>query len=106
VLKVQKALYSLKQSGREWYIEAYNGLAKLSLTPSFSNLSVFTNKDKSLIIGLYVDNILVLGRSLDTVNVFKEQFSKMYKIKDLKEIRVFLGLKVTQDRASWTLTIS
>jgi hypothetical protein len=67
---------------------------------------VFTNKDKSLIIGLYVDNILILGRSLGAVNVFKEQFGKMYKIKDLKEIRVFLSLKVTRDRASWTLTIS
>jgi hypothetical protein len=67
---------------------------------------VFTNKDKSLIIGLYVNNILILGRSLGTVNVFKEQFSKMYKIKDLKEIRVFLSLKVTQDQVSRTLTIS
>ena len=56
---------------------------------------MFTNKDKSLIIGLYVNNILILGRSLGVVNVFKEQFSKMYKIKDLKEIRVFLSLKVT-----------
>jgi hypothetical protein len=99
-------LYGLKQSGREWYIKACNGLAKLSLTPSFSDLSVFTNKDKSLIISLYVNNILILGRSLDIVNVFKEQFSKMYKIKDLKEIRVFLSLKVTRDQASWTLTIS
>lgn len=67
---------------------------------------MFTNKDKSLIIGLYVDNILILGRSLGAVNAFKEQFGKMYKIKDLKEIRVFLSLKVTRDRASRTLTIS
>jgi hypothetical protein len=72
VLKVQKALYGLKQSGREWYIEACNGLAKLGLTPSFSNPSVFTNTDKTLIIGLYVDDILILGRSLDVVNTFKE----------------------------------
>lgn len=105
-LKVQKALYGLKQSGREWYIEACNGLAKLGLTPSFSDPSVFINKDRTLIIGLYVDDMLILGRSLGAVSEFKEEFSKMYKIKDLGEVRTFLGLEVTRDRASRTLTIS
>ena len=99
-------MYGLKQSGREWYIKAYNGLAKLGLTPSFSDPSVFTNKDKSLIIGLYVDDMLILGRSLGAVSVFKDQFGKMYKIKDLGEASRFLGLEVTRDRASRTLTIS
>jgi hypothetical protein len=67
---------------------------------------VFTNTDKTLIIGLYVDDILILGRSLDVVSTFKEQFGKMYKIKDLREVRTFLGLEVTRDRALRTLTIS
>jgi hypothetical protein len=67
---------------------------------------VFTNTDKTLIISLYVDNILILGRSLDVVSTFKEQFGKMYKIKDLQEVRTFLSLEVTQDRVLRTLTIS
>jgi hypothetical protein len=67
---------------------------------------VFTNIDKTLIISLYINNILILGRSLDIVSIFKEQFGKMYKIKDLREVRTFLSLEVTQDRASRTLTIS
>jgi hypothetical protein len=67
---------------------------------------VFTNTDKTLIISLYVDDILILGRSLDVVNTFKEQFSKLYKIKDLGKVRTFLSLEVTRDRASRTLTIS
>jgi hypothetical protein len=67
---------------------------------------VFTNIDKTLIISLYVNNILILVLSLDVVSTFKEQFSKMYKIKDLREVRTFLSLKVTRDRALRTLTIS
>jgi len=67
VLKVQKALYSLKQSGREWYIEACNGLAKLGLMPSFSDLSVFINTDKTIIIGLYINDMIILERSLGAV---------------------------------------
>jgi hypothetical protein len=67
---------------------------------------VFTSTDKTLIISLYVDDILILGRSLDVVNTFKKQFGKLYKIKDLDEVRTFLGLEVTRDRALRTLTIS
>jgi hypothetical protein len=67
---------------------------------------VFTNIDKTLIISLYVDDLLILGRSLGAVSAFKEQFGKMYKINDIGEIRTFLGLEVTRDRASRTLTIS
>ena len=67
---------------------------------------MFTNTDKTLIISLYVDDLLILGRSLGTVSVFKEQFSKMYKINDIGEIRTFLSLEVTRDQASQTLTIS
>ena len=67
---------------------------------------MLTNKDKSLIIGLYVDDMLILGRSLGAVSAFKEQFGNMYKIKDLGDVRRFLSLEVTRDRASRTLTIS
>jgi len=106
VLRVLKAFYSLKQSGREWYIEACNSLAKLGLVPIFSNPSIFVNKDRSLIIGLYIDDIIIIGPLFSVINIFKEEFGKLYSIKDLGEIHQCLGLVVTQDRASRTLTIS
>jgi hypothetical protein len=106
VLKVRKALYGLKQSGREWYIEACNGLAKFDLKPSFSDPSVFINRDKSLIVGLYVDDMIILGRSLDKVILFKERFGKLYKLKDMGGISTFLSLEITRNRASRTRTVS
>ena len=106
VLKVRKALYGLKQSAREWYIEACNGLAKFDLKPSFSDPSVFVNSDKTLIVGLYVDDMIILGPSLDVINTFKKEFGKLYKIKDLGEISMCLGLDIVRDRPSRTLTIS
>jgi hypothetical protein len=99
-------LYSLKQSRREWYIEACNSLAKFDLKLSFSDLSVFINRDKSLIVSLYVDDMIILGHSLDKVRLFKERFGKLYKLKDIREISTFLGLEITRDRASRTLTVS
>jgi Reverse transcriptase (RNA-dependent DNA polymerase) len=66
-LLVKKSLYSLKQSGREWYIEASRGLESLGLTPCFSELCIFTSSDRSLIVGLYVDDMLILGADLQAV---------------------------------------
>jgi hypothetical protein len=62
VLLLQKPLYGLKQSGREWYIKACRGLKTLGFRPCFSDPSIFVIEDRSLIIGLYVDDMLVLGK--------------------------------------------
>ena len=64
VLKLNKSLYGLKQSGREWYIEATKGLKELGFSPCYSEPSIFINSDRSQIIGVYVDDMLVLGADL------------------------------------------
>ena len=60
-LQVIQSLYRLKQSGREWYIEAYTGLKDLGFDPYYHNLSVFTNPTCLILIGLYIDDMLILG---------------------------------------------
>jgi hypothetical protein len=67
VLQLKAPLYGLKQSGREWYIEAYSGLRKLGFQPLYSDPSVFRNPELGVLIGLYVDNILILGPVLREV---------------------------------------
>jgi hypothetical protein len=64
VLRVKRGLYGLKQSGREWYIEACNTLEKFGLRPTFSDPSVFINNDKSLVVGLFVDDMVIAGKTL------------------------------------------
>jgi hypothetical protein len=59
-LRVLKLLYKLKQSGREWYLKAAGELLKLGLKPTFADAYVFVCKDKKLIIGLYINNIIIL----------------------------------------------
>ena len=67
VLLLLMSLYGLKQSGREWYMEACKGLKTLRFSPCFSEPSIFINTDYSVIIGLYVDDMVVLGRSRQAV---------------------------------------
>jgi hypothetical protein len=64
VLQLLNLLYGLKQSGREWYIEAYYSLKGVGFKPCYSNPGMFLSEDRTIIIGLYIDNIIVLGADL------------------------------------------
>jgi hypothetical protein len=54
---------------------------------------------------MYVDNILLACKSLDHIQWFKDAFGKIFKIKDLGEVRKVLGVKVSRDRVSGTLRL-
>jgi hypothetical protein len=100
VLRLRKSLYGLKQSGREWYIEACKGLGELGFQPIFSEPSIFTTPDRRILIGLYVDDMLILGKDPSDINRVVKGIEKRWKIKDLGEVNMILGIKVTRDRKS------
>jgi len=105
VLQLHKSLYGLKQSGREWYIEACRGLKTLGFEPLFSEPSIFWNAKAEQLIGLYVDDMLVLGKDLQAVQRTIDAIGTLWEIKDLGDIQVILGLRVQRDRLKRTLYI-
>lgn len=54
----------------------------------------FERKPKKfrVIILIYVDDLIILGSSLSIVSCVKEKFGSLFKIKDLDELRYFLGV--------------
>jgi hypothetical protein len=106
VLRVKKSLYGLKQSGREWYLEACKGLEELDLYPIFADACIFVRKDQRLIVGLYVDDMVILAEDLEAVQSFKAGIAKRWEIKDLGEVKKILGLEITRDRANRTIKIT
>ena len=105
-LQVLKSLYGLKQSGCEWYLEAAGGLLELELEPTFADAYVFVRKNKKLIVGLYVDNMVILADNFIIVQKFKEAITKKWEIKDLGEVKKILGLKVTRNRQERSIRIA
>jgi Reverse transcriptase (RNA-dependent DNA polymerase) len=106
VLRVKKSLYGLKQSGREWYLEACKGLEELGLYPIFADTCIFVSKDQRLIVGLYVDDMVILADDIKVVQSFKAGIAKRWEIKDLGEVKRILGLEITRDRAKRTIKIT
>jgi hypothetical protein len=65
VYKLNKALYSLKQSPRVWYKTLSQFLHKASFTPLDTNHLVFVKN--STYIAIYVDDLLLIG--LDKIDI-------------------------------------
>jgi hypothetical protein len=105
VLLVRKSLYGLKQSGREWYIEACRGLRSLGLTPCFSEPGIFATENRDLIVGLYVDDMLILGAKLQAVQELIKGIASLWEIKDLGPVSKILGIQVRRNRSEKTLFI-
>ena len=52
-----------------------------------------------LIVILYVDDITIMGTSLEAVKQLKDDLQKHYKMSDLGEIESYLGICITQNRS-------
>ena len=98
VCKLNKAIYGLKQASKCWNncIDTY--LRKLGFRPSSSDSCLYVRvKDNVLcIIAVYVDDLIIASKCLDQINELKSSLSSNYRMKDLGELRYFLGVNVVQ----------
>jgi hypothetical protein len=53
-------------------------------------------RSERLIVGVYVDDLVVTGSSVNSIKRFKDQMSSMFKISDLGLLSYYLGIEVKQ----------
>jgi hypothetical protein len=53
-------------------------------------------RSERLIVGVYVDDLVVTGSSVSSIKRFKDQMSSMFKISDLGLLSYYLGIEVKQ----------
>ena len=97
VCRLKKALYGLKQAPRAWYERIDSYLMKLEFTRSEAdpNLYFKVEDDKPLILVLYVDDLFLTGAD-PLIQKCKRELASEFKMKDLRLMHCFLGLKVWQ----------
>jgi len=80
-------------------------LQKLSFNQSQHDHSLFTRKtsEGTTIILVYVDDILVTGSSLELIKETKEALQQVFKMKDLGELRFFLGIEFARCEAGMVM---
>jgi hypothetical protein len=62
----------------------------------------FTQSDNILLVGVYVDDLVITGSSLATVEEFKEEM-KVFLMSNLGFLSFYLGIEVCQNAGSITL---
>jgi hypothetical protein len=98
VCKLRKALYGLKQAPRAWFDRFSIFLLQYGFFCSLADpsLFIFHSNSDTLILLLYVDDILLTGSSAPLVTNLIQLLSSEFAMKDLGPIHHFLGIEITQ----------
>jgi hypothetical protein len=109
VCRLQKSLYGLKQAPRQWYKKFESVMGKQGYRKTSSDHCVFFQRfgdDDFIILLLYVDDMLIVGKNAERINQLKTELSKSFAMKDLGPAKQILGIRITRDRASKRLHMS
>ncbi|WVZ76525.1 hypothetical protein U9M48_024495 [Paspalum notatum var. saurae] len=98
VYKLRKALYGLRQASRAWYARLKSFLLKSGFVMRSVDKTLFllSRGGDTLIVQIYVDDIIFGGSSHALVSSFDEQMSREFEMSLMGELQFFLGLQIKQ----------
>ena len=101
-------MYGLKQSGKAWYKCLSTAMNKIGFTKSKSDAAVFYrhNGNGFAIIAIAIDDLTITAVNDDIICKIKADLMKIFKMKDLGELRWLLNLKIEWDRTSKSISFS
>ena len=86
VCKLQKRLYGLKQSARIWNTHLCRYLKSVNFQQSSCDPCIYINNSTGVIIAVWVDNLIILGKDLNSIDKVKEGLRAEFEMKDLGEL--------------------
>ncbi|CAI7919075.1 unnamed protein product [Closterium sp. NIES-53] len=84
-------------------------IAALGFAPSTADPSLFLRTDTSLppfYVLVYVDDLVFATADTEALTLVKSELQKRHTCTDLGELRRYLGLQITRDRARCTITLT
>jgi len=61
---------------------------------------------KGILISIYVDDLLITAKTLQKIQKIKNILNKAFKIKDLGEAKIIIGIRVIRDRFKGILILN
>jgi len=103
ICRFRRGLYGLKQLGRVWNKKLVGVLKRKGYSQINGNPSILVRK--GILIGVYVDDLLIAAKTLQKMQKIKNIFNKAFKIKDLGKAKIIIGIRVIRDRLKRILTL-
>ncbi|CAI7839572.1 unnamed protein product, partial [Closterium sp. NIES-53] len=106
---LQWPVYGLRHAPREWQDTLRTTLANLGFSPSTADPSLFLHTDTSLppfYVLVYVDDLVFATPNTEALALVKSVLQKRHTCTDVGELRSYLGLQITRDRARRTITLT
>lgn len=99
VLRLEKAIYGLKQADREWYTKLEEVLRSMGFTPLESERCLYkhSDADKIIFIAVYVDDIIIASRSKRDALSVKREISGHFDCVDKGQLNYFLGIEIERN---------
>lgn len=106
ICKLEKALYGLRQSGLKWYQKLSQKLKEMGLEPSKLDPCLFLSRNKSIMVTVYVDDLLIATNDKKLLNQIKKSLAETFEMKDLGKVSKYVGIEFKQDMKQGKITIN
>ncbi|RVX03577.1 Retrovirus-related Pol polyprotein from transposon TNT 1-94 [Vitis vinifera] len=109
VCQLKKNLYDLNEAPRQWYKKFDSFMVEHRYDRTTSDHCVFVKKffDREFIILLlYVDDMLIVGRDTGKIDKLKKKLSKSFEMKDLGTTSRILGVKISRGKMNGKFWLS
>jgi len=98
VYRLKKSIYGLKQSPRCWNQALDAQLKSMGFKQSTNDPCIYiSTADSLLILAVYVDDIVLAGKSQQVIAKVKADLGDCFQVKDMGELHYFLGVSVKQN---------
>lgn len=96
VCKLNRAIYGLKQAGRQWNIKLDAALRTFGLNKSRLDPCIYYTGDLNLFVAIYVDDFLLFYETEKRLEELKMFLTKTFKMKDIGPARNCIGVRIQQ----------
>ena len=94
--ELERSMYGLKQATRQRFAKLSTALKDYGFNKSKANYSLFIKEEWSTFVTVlaYVDDLLLAGNDVAAIDSVKRFLATQFHMKDLGDIRYFLGIEV------------
>ena len=107
--RLNLALYGTKQAGRLWGMKLDKELQGIGASRTLADPCLYKWNHPvhgRVFILVYVDDLIIAGDTLKGVQAVKDQVAAKFEVRDMEEVKDFIGIKVMRNREAKTITLS